>query len=746
MSPTTGSARNSTPQNLLTAEQFDHAVKAEIARKNARKSTGPRTLHGKAASARNARKHGFASSRVDIDTLDDSQLVDFLAHIKAYIEDFQPQSEIEAEFVRQAAEAQWQIDQIDSAQSAVVKAECDRQMSLILDSAPALAAGHLPQIEFRHVVAIAHQALASEPGPILNRLHRYHTSHARALDRAIRGLFRARAERERLQAVAEEKQNKAAAKIERNSNPPRKALAATAGSSGIGSCGKDDPSIPAGNTAYAKGLALTYNEQNDPARRAEQGVIGKETRRTTEKMPPTPILLRTVRMDRRAFLRGIGGATLALPVLDAMGAEVTSQTPRRFCAIYTANGMSLPRTEHAIDDWSFFPTKGEGASFEFGKSTEPLAPHRKHLSFMGGLHHPSGPKADPHTCSDMWLTGAPLHNPKPGTYNTAGLDQVIALHTKQYCRQPSLVMSIDAGTGFLSRTGTISYSLEGRPIPAENNPRRIFNRLFRAGSDEDRASLQSERAKLQRRIKLVDAVAESARSLDKQLGKSDREKMEQYLTSLNEVESRLIASEKWIDIPLKKQDYSHLNLDVTSGEGEPAEYYRNMFDLIALAFDADITRSVAFMLNREDGMGISDTFPLKLGLSKTHHNLSHATDKEGQLQFAKYDQFLCTQVAHFLKRLNSYADQNGSGSVLDNTIVLFGSGASTTHNPRNLPTLIAGGSNMGLNHGVYWREKSGAGETRMSNVYLSILRSMGIERESFADSTGTLTGSIFSRT
>ena len=295
----------------------------------------------------------------------------------------------------------------------------------------------------------------------------------------------------------------------------------------------------------------------------------------------------------------------------------------------------------------------------------------------GWTYHPSGPKADPHVCSDMWLTGAPLHNPKPGTYNSVGLDQVVALHTKQHCRQPSLVLSIDAGTGFLSRTGTISYSLEGRPIPAENNPRRIFNRLFRG----DRASAQSERDNLQRRIKLVDAVVESARSLDRQLAKSDRERMDQYLTSLNEVESRLIASERWIDIPIKKQDYSHLNLDATS-EGEPAEYYGAMFDLIALAFDADITRSVAFMLNREDGMGISDTFPLKLGLSKTHHNLSHAGDKDGQLQFAKYDLFLSQQLAHFFERLICYKDRNGS--VLDNTIVLFGSGASTTHNSPQL--------------------------------------------------------------
>ncbi len=442
----------------------------------------------------------------------------------------------------------------------------------------------------------------------------------------------------------------------------------------------------------------------------------------------------SIKIDRRAFLHGIGGAALALPALDAMGAEVTDKAPRRFCAIYTANGMALPREENAIDEWSWFPTAERDGEFVFGKSTEPLSPFRSQLSFMGGLHHPSGPKADPHTCSDMWLTGAPLHIPTRAVYNSAGLDQVIAQHTKQFCRQPSLVLSIDAGTGFLSRTGTISYSLEGRPIPAENNPRRVFNRLFRG----DRASLESQREKLQKRIKLVDAVAASARSLDQQLGKSDREKMDQYLTSLNEVESRLIASERWIDVPLKKQDYSHLNLDATS-EGEPADFYRTMFDLIALAFDADITRSVAFMLNREDGMGISDTFPLKLGLTETHHKLSHATDKNGQLHFAKYDLFLSQQLAHFFERMNGYQDRDGS--VLDNTIVLYGSGASTTHTPRNLPTLLAGGANLGLKHGTFWRK----GESRMSNMYLSILRSLEIEQESFADSTGTLSDSIFSR-
>lgn len=440
----------------------------------------------------------------------------------------------------------------------------------------------------------------------------------------------------------------------------------------------------------------------------------------------------SLRLDRRAVLQGIGGATLALPVLDAMGSEVTSESPRRFCAMYTANGMALPKQQNGINEWNWFPQK-EGREFEFGKSTEPLAPFREHLSFLGGLYHPNGPKADPHTCSDMWLTGAPLHNPERRSYNSVGLDQVIALHTRQYCRQPSLVLSIDAGVGFLSRTGTISYNLEGKPIPAENNPRRIFDRLFRGDQD----SLNSQRQNLKRRIRLVDAVLDNARLLNRELGKSDREKMDQYMTSLNEIESRLIASEKWIDIPLKKQDHSHLNLDA-SPEGEPAEYYRNMFDLIALAFDADITRSVAFMLNREDGMGISDTFPLKLGLSRTHHSLSHAGDKDGQLDFARYDRFLSEQLAHFFGRLQSYRDADGT--VLDNTVLLYGSGASTTHLPKNLPTLVAGGRNMGLKHGTYWRN----GETRMSNVYLSILRSMHIPEDTFADSTGTVNDCIFS--
>ena len=172
-------------------------------------------------------------------------------------------------------------------------------------------------------------------------------------------------------------------------------------------------------------------------------------------------------------------------------------------------------------------------------------------------------------------------------------------------------------------------------------------------------------------------------------------------------------------------------------EGEPARYYRTMFDLIALAFDADITRSVTFMMSREDGMGISDTFPLKLGLGATHHNLSHAGDRDGLLAFAKYDRFLAEQLAHFLDRLAGLPECGRS--VLDHTLVLYGSGCSTTHWPRDLPTLVAGGSGLGLAHGRYFR----GGERRMTDLYLSILHALEIEADRFGDSTGPLGGPVF---
>jgi hypothetical protein len=439
------------------------------------------------------------------------------------------------------------------------------------------------------------------------------------------------------------------------------------------------------------------------------------------------------RIDRRAVLRGAAGAVLALPLLEAMGDAATAAPPRRFCAVYTANGMALPRPELGLDEWYWFPQATGDGSLRFGRSTEPLLPFADRISFFGGLSHTNGPKADSHICSDMWLTGAPLQAPKPGSFNTVSLDQTVALHTKRFCRQPSLVLSIDAGVGFMSRTSTLSYDQEGKPIPAESNPRRVFDRLFAA----DGASLETRRAGLRRRVSLVDAVLDEARSFSAGLGSTDRETMDQYLTSLRAMEERLETADHWIDVPLVAPDRSSLDLDAAPEGGDPARYYRTMFELVALAFAADITRSVTFMLSREDGMGISDTFPLLLGLGATHHNLSHAGDRDGLLAFAKFDRFLAEQLAFFLGRLAALPEHGAS--VLDHTLVLYGSGCSTTHWPRDLPTLVAGGAGLGLRHGKYVRD----GDARMANLYMSLLGALRIEQESFADSTGTLGAAVF---
>ena len=439
------------------------------------------------------------------------------------------------------------------------------------------------------------------------------------------------------------------------------------------------------------------------------------------------------KLNRRSVLKGFAGVSLALPTLEIMGEEVLKESNRakRFCALYTANGMSHPQEKNKIDHWNWYPSE-TGRNFKFNESTKAFEKLRNQVTMFGGFGHKNAILSDPHVCSDMWLTGAPFHDPKPGTYNTISLDQVIAQHTKKYCRQASLVLSIDNGVGFLSRTGTIAYNREGKPIPAENNPRNVFNRLFLSSKD----SMEQQRALLKKKMKIVDAVLDSSRDFNKRLGSADREKMDQYLTSLSELELRLETSEKWIDIPLKKQDFSHLDFDYDL-EQDPAQFYQTMFDVITLAFDADITRSVAFMLNREDGMGISNTFPLRLGLSKDHHGLSHAKDKKGQMDFAKYDQFLSGQVSYFLDKLKK--TKEADSNLLDNSLVLFGSGCSTTHNVKNVPTLLAGGKNMGVKHGSYFRRD---GE-RLNNLYLSILKSMDIPVENFGDSTKELKEGIF---
>ena len=434
------------------------------------------------------------------------------------------------------------------------------------------------------------------------------------------------------------------------------------------------------------------------------------------------------KLPRRTFLKGLG-ASLALPCLEIMGEEeqLKQQNIKRSCFLYFGNGVSLPPSSNPVHkNWHWFPHK-TGSDYEMTQPLLPLKSLRHKMSIVGGLHHPNAALADIHVCSDIWTTGANLGGSE--YKNTISVDQVAANQLKSETRFPFLNLSCDGGVGFKSRIGTISFDRNGRPISSENDPKLIFNRLFKQGT----GSVDSQRKELAYEAKVVDMVLENAKALNKKLSKNDREKMDQYLTSVSEIEDNVNRTSKWLDTPIKEVDFSYLNLDADKMIS-PDKYYETMLGLIALAFEADLTRTASFIMTREDGMGIADTFPSTLFNFGGHHGLSHSgSSKDGYLTWAKYDQFLASRLAYFLQRLDGVKE--GKGTMLDNSIVLYGSGCSSTHNYKNLPLVLAGGKNMGLKHGSYHNYGD---KLPMNNMHYSILRAMGIKADSFGDSTGTL--------
>lgn len=421
-----------------------------------------------------------------------------------------------------------------------------------------------------------------------------------------------------------------------------------------------------------------------------------------------------------------------LPYFEGMGmgrvfTGANSTVPKRLCFLYFPNGVSMAPQESPIHkDWHWFPS-GEGTDYKFTKTLSSLEPHRDQISILGGLSHPFSRRVLGHMAGDSWLTGGDLR----GEYNNSiSMDQVAAYHLRKHTRFPSLSLSTDGGVGYKSRVSTLSFDMSGRPIPSEHRQREIFERYFApnggASSDDRKKSLLQGK-------KIVDLVLEDSKSLQHRLGSNDKVKMDEYLSSLNQVEEQVRRNEKWLDIPMKDFDASKLNLDVEA-DLDPDAYIRSMLDLIVLGFQTDATRVISYMMAREDGMGLGDNFPkLALGL-KGHHSISHDKGKGHWEHWGRYDQWLAKHFTYFLERMRNTTDEHGS--LLDNTLVLYGSACSSTHNARNCPLILAGGSNMGAKHGAF--SKFTEKEQRLSNLLLSMLNAVGVETESFSDSTGRL--------
>lgn len=442
-----------------------------------------------------------------------------------------------------------------------------------------------------------------------------------------------------------------------------------------------------------------------------------------------------LKLHRRTFLRGLG-VTCSLPWLECMRdtasaaslTRVNAEPPKRMCFLYVPNGVCLPPAENPYHDtWNWFP-KGEGENYQLTQSLEPLEPFRDDLSILGGLSHPRSREVLGHIAGDTWLTGGDVRG---GAYrNNVSVDQIAARSLGQHTRYPSLSFSTDGGVGYKSRVSTLSFDSTGSPIPTEHRQREIFERYFSPNGD---ATTDERRRSIRRGKKVVDLVLEDSKGLQRRLGKRDQSKLDEYLTSLNRVEKQLQRNEQWLDIPMKAFDANHLRLDVDATV-DPEAYIRATMDLMVLAFQTDLTRVLSYMIAREDGMGFGDNFPkLALGL-KGHHGITHDKSSDHWADWGRYDQWLARQFAYFLKQMKNVTDEHGP--ILDNTLVLYGSACSSTHNARNYPLVLAGGSSLGAQHGSYtvFDEK----HTPMSNLFVSMLNAVGVETERFSDSTGKL--------
>ena len=436
--------------------------------------------------------------------------------------------------------------------------------------------------------------------------------------------------------------------------------------------------------------------------------------------------IKSWQLDRRTLLKGVG-VSLALPMLDCMGAEADQTArPKRFCAAYFPYGSVFQKEDSEFAKWNWTPT-GEGSDFAFGDIHRSMQPLRTDLTMIEGLSHPAGRSMGGHDTADIWLTGTKLTGSR--MKNSMSLDQIIAGHHVDQTRYSSLVLSTDGGVGEPTRSSTLSYNRTGQPIPAQNKPRVVFDRFFGVTSD----SVDSQRSRLQRTGSLLDRVLEHSRSVRRKLGRFDQKNFDEYLASVRQIEQGVERSKRWLEIPKPCVDEVGLSLD--ADDSTPEELIQTMYDLMFLAFQTDSTRVATYQLGNMNGAtSIAGKFPQLLGLGKNMHGLAHGGQKgKGGEELGKWHQFLTDQMARFLTRLKS--TEEGDGNLLDHTIVLYGSSNSQTHRNANYPLMLAGGDKLGLNHGRLLKLNE---QTPLSNVHVTILNQLGVRSDSFADSTSAL--------
>ncbi|MBV9503787.1 MAG: DUF1552 domain-containing protein [Acidobacteriia bacterium] len=444
-------------------------------------------------------------------------------------------------------------------------------------------------------------------------------------------------------------------------------------------------------------------------------------------------LITKTHLPRRTFLRGLG-VTLSLPLLDSM---IPAQTPLARTAAQPQIRLGLCFIPHGavISNWTPI---GEGSDFDLSRTLAPLEPFKNQLVVVSNLAHhnaaPAGPgdNGGDHTRSPaVFLNGV---HPKrtDGADIRAGItiDQIAAQKIGQQTPLPSLELAIEDFSGLVGSCdvgfscaymNTISWRTPTTPLPMEINPRVVFDRLFGDG-----ATIEERLERIEQERSILDAVTSDVRHLEGKLGPTDRNRVAEYLDTVREIERRIQLAEK--------QTNSDIAVPATPS-GIPEDHQAHtklMFDLMAVAYQADITRISTFMMAREVSYR---TFPM-LGIAEGFHPASHHQNNPARLEnLTKINTYHVSLLAHFLEKLRSTPD--GDGSLLDHSLVLYGSGMSNSnvHNHSPLPIVLAGGAAGKMKGGRHLKYPE---NTPMANLLLTILNKAGVPQESIGDSTGIL--------
>ncbi len=434
---------------------------------------------------------------------------------------------------------------------------------------------------------------------------------------------------------------------------------------------------------------------------------------------------KTHSITRRTLLRGFG-ATLALPYLEIMGestvaAEEGSKEPRRLACFYIPG---------AIGRHNWFP-KDTGFDYTLAPAHKPLERHRDQFTVLTNLLHITG-RISGHVHPYNWLTGHNI-NLTPGTItNTISMDQVAAKHLGSTW-VPSLALSFADGVG----TATLSRNALGVDVPATANYRTVFERLF---PPADKAQLKEAHARLALNRSVLDTAAGSVQDFQRPLGRDDRQRLDQYLESIREVEKRLNDSEEILDRGRPKFDEEAVKTQ-PQGKNGMQEHIELMMDLIALAFQTDMTRVVTHSLGGEGGPNYEEykdwaqmaKAPVR-GAHDVHHKGQGAAGSPEARVLESRDGMLCACLARLMDKLKGI--RSSDGTLLDHTVLLFGGAQISSHSGKSFPTLLAGGRKLGFKHGQHVRFESE--KKPMSDLYLTILQQLGCPVKSFKESAGPI--------